>query len=406
MKDITWLFYCAGDNNLSSYIYKDLMEVKKVGSNENINFVALYDSRGAEEGTRYIYLTKGDSLESDVIENWDELDSGDPETLVKFATKAINDFPSRKLFLSILNHGSGWEPSEVESYLVESNSKLDEADRRSFSNGRGFRWVTFRTTFFKIAQAPSEIRAIAGDDISGHSIDSIELEKAISKITTYADRKIDLLMFDACLMANLEVLYQLRIHVDFFVASEQLEPNSGWPYNTICKYLVDHPNISTKSFSRSIPEKYIESYSFNIPAGITLSVFSADKCINIANCLDNIATWLLSNWSEEIEMYLLFYMQRATRFPMNLYSLSHIFTLLSERINDNIFNSYVLELESNLRDFIIAKMVKGEKLSESCGVSLYISPIEGTSKYYKDLAIAHDFKWFDFLVTFRPVSGQ
>ncbi len=56
-KKWTILVYLAGDNNLDEDGARDLAEMAKVGSNNDINIVAQFDRAGTD-GTQRLYITK------------------------------------------------------------------------------------------------------------------------------------------------------------------------------------------------------------------------------------------------------------------------------------------------------------------------------------------------------------
>jgi hypothetical protein len=104
----------------------------------------------------------------------------------------------------------------------------------------------FNTTIKTILSETSyKNRAICSDDISGHSLDTIELGNILSKAKRIMGKPIDILGMDACLMSNFEVAYQASSYVRYIVSSEEEEPNKGWPYSENLQILVDKPDIPT-----------------------------------------------------------------------------------------------------------------------------------------------------------------
>lgn len=70
---------------------------------------------------------------------------------------------------------------------------------------------------------------------------------------------LDILWFDACFMANLEFMYELRKFSDYTLASEEAEFSSGLPFQT----LASLPSFSSaKEASLSLARNFIESYSY------------------------------------------------------------------------------------------------------------------------------------------------
>ncbi len=65
---------------------------------------------------------------------------------------------------------------------------------------------------------------------------------------------------DACLMSNLEVAYQMQPYVRYIAASEETEPNEGWPYEEVLRRVVNQPTLATADFAAHIVEAYVQSY--------------------------------------------------------------------------------------------------------------------------------------------------
>jgi hypothetical protein len=61
IKDYLVIVYSAGDNDLKDYLFNDLDEIEEVGSNENIDIVAIADQGkygNQWQGCRILHLQK------------------------------------------------------------------------------------------------------------------------------------------------------------------------------------------------------------------------------------------------------------------------------------------------------------------------------------------------------------
>jgi hypothetical protein len=155
----------------------------------------------------------------------------------------------------------------------------------------------FRTTVKKIfGQSSPDTRAILCDDGSGHSLDTVELGKALSQVRKIVGKPIDLLGMDACLMSNLEVAYQARPYVKYIVASEESEPNEGWPYTAVLRELVNTPTLATADFASHIVAAYIESYmDMKYKGSVTQSASDLSKISMVTEPLDKLANALIAH---------------------------------------------------------------------------------------------------------------
>ena len=195
-----WLFinYFACDNNLADFHLDSLNAMEKVGSDENTNIIAYYDlgnrtnlTNGKYEkiiteeewagGAREFYLIKDSTnkITSPVIKYYDDIniDSANPNILIDFILRAIEKYPAEKICITITDHGAAY----IGAISDETNS----------SSG-------ISTTYL------SAIR--------------YAMEKVYEKI----GKKIDLLIFDDCVMSNFEVAYELKDTVSYILASEDL----------------------------------------------------------------------------------------------------------------------------------------------------------------------------------------
>jgi hypothetical protein len=108
-------------------------------------------------------------------------------------------------------------------------------------------------------------RAVLFDIGTGHSLDAIELGQFAARLREKIGQPLELLGMDACLMASLEVAYQVRESVNFLVASAELVPGHSWPYDRIYGDLRDHAGWTGAELGRSVVHHYTEYYGANPP---------------------------------------------------------------------------------------------------------------------------------------------
>ena len=86
--------------------------------------------------------------------------------------------------------------------------------------------------------SPSNIlKNVCSDETDGDILYNHEVSSAIAA----AGLHLNLIGFDACLMAMVENAYPLRNLADYMVGSEETEPGDGWPYDLV---LADLKNTS------------------------------------------------------------------------------------------------------------------------------------------------------------------
>ena len=98
----------------------------------------------------------------------------------------------------------------------------------------------------------------------------------------------DIIGFDACLMANLEVASAIKDFGTYLVASEETEPNHGWDYTDIIKKLTANINKSALDKAKLFVDSYVDNPNHEKGSGLTLSVIDLTKIDNLKTALDNI----------------------------------------------------------------------------------------------------------------------
>jgi len=164
----TVMVYLAADNDLESAGINDINEMEMVGSSPDVKIVVQADripnynsSNGDWTTTRRYYITQDFDLMqiNSQFNDLGELNMGDPQTLIDFASWAVTEYPAKKYLLVIWNHGGG------------------------------FRSPAYTT------------KDIAWDDTSGGDrITMLELEDALSAISVQMGKNIDIVGMDALVL--------------------------------------------------------------------------------------------------------------------------------------------------------------------------------------------------------------
>jgi len=100
------------------------------------------------------------------------------------------------------------------------------------------------------------------------------LEAGMPKNTKFA-----FIGFDACLMSSYELANHIAPFADYMIASEELEPGSGWKYDGWLPTLVSNPSISIPRLGQNIVDSFIQSASSSYYRGdyATLAVSDLSK---------------------------------------------------------------------------------------------------------------------------------
>ena len=212
----TVLVYMAADNSLDEDVDYSMEQLEK-GAAESAGIVVVYSDR-LDEVPKLIQI-KPDGTEK-VLKTYAEENSASAKTLARVVAETKALFPSTHFDLVLWSHAMGWLP---ESYDVRRRMNLREGDQFP------------RTRYFAIDLHP-------GDDDSGQMMTIPEMAVSLP------DHVADCILFDACLMGSVEVMYELRNKCDYFIASPSevlAEPDydaSGMPYADLLPYLYGDKN--------------------------------------------------------------------------------------------------------------------------------------------------------------------
>jgi hypothetical protein len=175
-------------------------ELAPTGSNANVQVVALADrgpgydtSYGDWQSTRLFHITRGMTAAAEnAVADWGERDMGDPQTLIDFVTWTKTNYPADHYVLYFWGHGWNWHPGYV-------------------------MW----------------------DDTSADSLDYQEVKAALPSLGF-----IDVVGYDGCNMASIEVLDFWHGHATAVTGSQEYVNWEGLQYDLILAKLAANPNMT------------------------------------------------------------------------------------------------------------------------------------------------------------------
>lgn len=240
--DWTLMVYMIANNNLSRAGWADLNEMETVGTTNAVNVVAevkfspdySYDLDPKVIDGRVFRMEVDKDSDFDNVtslqnsENSTMINMSDPANVAEFIQWGAKVHPAKHYALVMWNHGAGYKEAFVDGSTLLSLKEV----------------------------------------VDGIRISQVHL---------------DLVGFDACLMGMHEVAYSMRGLSKYLVASEEVEPGAGYPYDEILRGLSDNTKIDGAGLGTLIADKYAESYVGGYrPQDVTSSVIDLSK-IEAAN---------------------------------------------------------------------------------------------------------------------------
>lgn len=401
----TVMVYMMGDNNLSSFVGKNVEEIEKVGSTPNVNVVGQYDKEGNDDTRRFFF--KNGKIEEKPL---NETDCCDPAVLKKFIKWAVRSHTADHYALVLYGHGWGWEPSKIDPH-GGTNKPSRGTSREAHHRGKAhYRKQLFRTTretnsqtreaFFVIdfgeTNRSEYVRTRGmGPDKNGHSLDTLELDKVVAYAKRVIGKKLDILGLDGCLMSNLEVAYQIYPFVNYLIASEEKAPLSAWPYDKVLNVFNNKAEDSPGNISMGVVKEYINFFKeMKKKVNATQSAFALEKIEETAKKVDALGEKLVKHMpdaAKEITTALekseskSFYLKR-------LWDINEFAMEISKTTSDSEIEDAAREvqtaIEHGIDKFVLGKSETGPKCDATWGglsVYLFYPNREKVSKYYKDL---------------------
>ncbi|UCE75342.1 MAG: hypothetical protein JSV56_06490 [Methanomassiliicoccales archaeon] len=285
----TFMVYMSADDTLlEEWGIADFNEMETIGSNPYVNIVAQFDraaggdsSNGDWKDTRrFLVMRDYDTqlISTPMLSTIGEANMADPQTLLDFVNWSITNYPADHFLLDLWGHGRGWQ-----------GVTLDQGD-----------WLSM-----------SEIKSV---------------------LPKFKDR-IDVVGFDNCNMAMIEVYTQFMGFADYIVGSEKEEDALGWPYEMIFEELAADSQMSPLELSTLIATQYVDWAENESFYSATVSVADLSHLQELINKTDALAKELnrtLALYLEDIRFAMDHTEQYAKKpYPRDLY---HFAELLEKKV--------------------------------------------------------------------------
>jgi hypothetical protein len=209
------LVYTVNDSSSDLPLGFDLDEMV-TASRSGIDFTVYIDSSEATMSTsQYVPNTGGAVVveisdgAATVTDELGELDSGSPDTLGWFVATGLQRHPTERSALVVWDHGLAWQGIAFDQDVTAT-----------------------------------------GDTRRVSYLDASELSRAMDAGLTAAGRdQFDMLILDACLMANLEIASEVAGEASYLISSEELVPGLGLDYDAFAAFATNPAADATTLFS-------------------------------------------------------------------------------------------------------------------------------------------------------------
>lgn len=192
-KEATYLLYMVGQNDLKQYLNANISDMKIGYGKSDINANVLVYADISSVPTLYL-IGKDNSgkVQQTTVKTYPDQYSVDPEVMKEVINDVFTLYPAERKGVAFSSHANGslYTPNTVR--------------KRAF-----------------------------GDEESGYSMNITDIREALEGCPY-----MDVIMFDACLMANMETAYELKDRAHYFLAAPNSIPAEGFPYDKALPHLL------------------------------------------------------------------------------------------------------------------------------------------------------------------------
>lgn len=267
----TMLTIMQADNNLAPFALQNIMDMQKNMVGNKVNKLVYWHKPRSNQRWKCKIKSNG-TIEEEVIEI--KTAPNMEREIIDAMYWAVSTNPAKHYMLNLWDHGTG----------IIDHSHWSTKHKNTFRFFREGSWL-------EVPGLNYEDRGILYSDSTKTFLNNQQLTSACRYIKQNIIKKnIDIIGMDACLMAMLEVAYQIRDSASYLVSSQNLEPGRGWNYGSFLRPISTIPTAySPLKVGQAIVDTYAQYYTGKC-GFYTLSVIDLGLIDELKKNLDNIIT--------------------------------------------------------------------------------------------------------------------
>lgn len=277
----TVLVYMLADNSLNEYLWANIDQMLKgleaAGSDAANSNLLVYidpktsdptlktatttDEHGSVPRLFHLSVDAYGNPQREVIKYYEERFSGSGEALKEVIDEVVALYPADEYGLILSAHGLSWIPASAEfgASSYSAFSTMREYDENGL-DADGLPMTKY-----------------LGPDGSTKAGNFMEVEDMLEGI---ADNKFKFIVFDACYMASVELLYELRNKAEYFIASTSEIYAPGFAYEYTVPLMLA-PSLSLEKVADAFYKFYAE-HSSEVMHSVTVSLIKSSEMKNLA----------------------------------------------------------------------------------------------------------------------------
>lgn len=242
----TLIVFMQGDNGLEEFMDVNLQRIVTAYYDvpQDLGKVVVFYDRGNYTRLTELYLSDGMTKQRVIKEYSNTVSTVDPEFVKGVFDLIRQEVPSESYGLILSSHGGGWVPADIfDLYLYLDTANEQPLAERSFYGQDGY--------------------------------DCMELPQLAQALEGWDFRYV---IFDACYMASVEGLYDVRGLSDYIIASSAEIMGTGFPYEDIIPILFSREDHSLVEACEAYMDMYRESSG-------TISLIDCTKLESLAQVM-------------------------------------------------------------------------------------------------------------------------
>lgn len=352
--EVTYLLYMVGDSELNSYLTDNITDLKSGYLDTDINANLLIYTDLSDTPVLYqIKKDENDSVWQDTVKVYTDQYSTDPDVMAEVISEVFELYPAERRGITFSSHANG---------------------------------------SFYTSNTPVKKRSFGSEGEEEYSMNITDMRQALDSCP-----HLDMIMFDACLMGNIETAYEMKENCDYFLATPNSVPGTGFPYDEILPslLLMDEEGLSAAA------EGYMEHYHSN---NVKWDDFVAVSVTDVS-CLENVAVYLDSLFQSADVQNRLFYLDRDN---LQMFEEGYYLYDVGDWVDSlGTTSQYVEKIHEALEDAIVYEEHSdyasvsdyGDMLipvddARFCGLNTYVPP---TNPFYEYTFITYFtmLKWYE-----------
>jgi len=187
------------------------------------------------------------------------------------------------------------DPTRINSKMVKDLGYRSMAKIDTLANFIAWGMKNYPAKHYIVLMSDHGAGFLGAEEDRGDMLSLPDLRKALDKAADKTGKKPDIVAFDACLMAQAEVAYELKDTARYLISSEEIIGGDGYPYKDILP-AIDKSISEGKSSPKAIASVFIENAEkVNETSTHTLSAIDLKQMKKVASAVDKLAVDILKS---------------------------------------------------------------------------------------------------------------